>query len=224
MGRTRDSRPFPVTSPSRKPWRPQPVIEPPDADHTFVNSCQVPVSYSKGRAMACPGLPHIKDRATAPGKADQANRASGRRHGRAATGLQARGRGAPTATDSASFGSLLPVPPAWSSRIPARRVWGCTSSASFPGGNELLGRQPAEPAGSLDAPGPFRPLRRPTQQVPGPAPAQASTRILPTGSSAAFITTAVCDPLCESTPIITVIASHTPRDNQIADNSGRGGN
>jgi hypothetical protein len=37
----------------------------------------------------------------------------------------------------------------------------------FPGGEELLGQQSARPAGSLDGPGPVRPLRRPPDKVPG---------------------------------------------------------
>ena len=76
----------------------------------------------------------------------------------------------------------------------------------LPGGHELLSQQVPEAARALDRPGPLRPVRRPFHQ-PGCLGAEARTRTVPSGRSAASIATAVCDPLCGSTPIITAANS-----------------
>ena len=75
------------------------------------------------------------------------------------------------------------------------------------GRDKLLGQQPAQsrrrprpPRSAPASPPPTPPASRPERP-------QARTRISPSGSSAALITTAVCDPLCGSTPIITATIS-----------------
>ena len=85
---------------------------------------------------------------------------------------------------------------------PGRRAW-----AAHPA--PARRRRPA--AGPAGAPGPRRPRPprsaparpRPTPAAAPPGPREARTRSWPSGSSAAPIATAVCEPLCGSTPIIT---------------------
>ena len=114
---------------------------------------------------------------------------------------QAADRSAATATDRASFGSFLFTSPAASSRTRAASL-GCTSSTRSPAATSCwASRCPSPPAPSI------------AQVRSGPADAQASsrwtctvearTRTSPSAVSAWSITTAVCDPLCGSTPIIT---------------------
>jgi hypothetical protein len=107
-------------------------------------------------------------------------------------------RNAATATDRASLGSLLPVFSVCSSRTRAASL-GCTSTTRFPGGNQLLGQQAAQPGGALHRPGPFRPGGRSGDQLLGLG-RQARTRTFPSGSSAAVTATAVCEPLCGAGP------------------------
>jgi hypothetical protein len=66
----------------------------------------------------------------------------------------------------------------------------------------------AQARGALDRPCPLRPGRRPRQQRSA-WPALARTRSSPSASSAALITTAVCEALCGSIPIITAAIGRT---------------
>jgi hypothetical protein len=70
----------------------------------------------------------------------------------------------------------------------------------------LLSQQMPQASSALDRPGPLRPRRRPRDKFPAWA-AEARTRSSPSGSSAGPITTAVCELLCGSTPIITAVIS-----------------
>ena len=112
-------------------------------------------------------------------------------------------RSAATATERASFGSFLFTFPVASSRTRAPSL-GCTSSTRSPADSSCwASRCPRPPAPS-------------TAQVrSGQAAAHSSsrsacaalarTRSSPSGSSAPLITTAVCEALCGSIPIITAV-------------------
>ena len=136
----------------------------------------------------------------------------------ARTGRQAADRSAATATDRASFGSFLFTFPLASSRTRAASLGGTSSTPPR--------RRPA--AGRAGAPGRRRPP--PPRSAPARTAAQASscracaalarTRTWPSTSSALPIATAVCDPLCGSTPIITA-AIGCPSSSSSADDPGR---
>ena len=110
-------------------------------------------------------------------------------------------RSAAMATDRASLGSFLFVSPAASSRTRAPS-FGCTSSTRSPAATSCwASREPSPRAPSTAQVRSGQPAAHATSR---PAwAAEARTRSSPSGTSAASIATAVCEPLCGSTPIIT---------------------
>ena len=71
------------------------------------------------------------------------------------------------------------------------------------GGDELLGQQAPEPAGTLDRPDALRPARRPGEQ-PGECRAVREQRSSPSDSPPASSATAVCELLWGSMPMVTM--------------------
>ena len=123
----------------------------------------------------------------------------------AATWRQVLDRSAATATDSASSGSFLFVSPACSSRT-RDASFGWTSRTRSPAATSCWASRRPSPAAPSTAQ--VRSGHAAAHSTSFPAcAADARTRISPSGSSAALITTAVCDPLCGSTPIITAVIS-----------------
>ncbi|HEY1919599.1 MAG TPA: hypothetical protein VGH27_28855 [Streptosporangiaceae bacterium] len=97
------------------------------------------------------------------------------------------------------------VSPACSSRTRAASL-GCTSSTHSPAATSCWASRCPSPAAPSTAQ--VRSGQSAAHATSFSAwPAEARTRSLPSGSSAALITTAVCDPLCGSTPIITAAIS-----------------
>jgi len=84
--------------------------------------------------------------------------------------------------------------------------------------DQLLGQQVAQTAGALDRPGAFRPGRRPFQQLPR-LPRRRRHPQLAQRLPGRAVATAVCEPLCGSTPIITG-TMNSPFRTQV---NGRGG-
>jgi len=122
-------------------------------------------------------------------------------------------RSAATATDRASLGSFLLVSPTCSSRTRDASL-GCTSSTRSPAATSCWASSRLSPAAPSTA---QVPSGHDEAQVTSSSAwvAEARTRSSPSGCSAAPITTAVCDPLCGSTPIIT-ISRTWPRPQDVA--------
>ena len=113
-------------------------------------------------------------------------------------------RNAATATDRASLGSLLPVFSVCSNRTRAASL-GCTSTTRSPAATSCWASRRPSPGAPSTAQ--VRSGQAAAQATSCPAWAgQARIRTLPSGSSAAVTATAVCEPLCGSIPIITVIS------------------
>ena len=125
----------------------------------------------------------------------------------AATWRQVLDRSAATATDRASFGSFLFVSPACSSRT-RDASFGWTSRTRSPAATSCQSSSRPSPAAPSTAQ--VRSGHAAAHSASFPAcAAEARTRISPSGSSAGLITTAVCDPLCGSTPIITAVIARS---------------
>ena len=115
------------------------------------------------------------------------------------TGRQAAERSAAMATERASSGSFLLTAPVASSRTRAASL-GCTSSTRSPAATSCRASRCPRPAAPSTA------QVRSGQdfaQVSSRSACAAQARTRPTGTSSAPIATAVCEPLCGSTPIIT---------------------
>ena len=124
------------------------------------------------------------------------------------TGRQAPERSAAIATERASLGSFLFVSPDASSRTRAPS-FGCTSRTRSPAATSCWASRCPRPAAPSTA------QVRCGQAAAQPSSrsawaAEARTRTWPSGSSAAPIATAVCEPLCGSTPIITAATTGSP--------------
>jgi len=105
------------------------------------------------------------------------------------------------ATERASLGSFLFTAPVASSRTRAASL-GCTSSTRSPAARSSWASRCPRPAAPSTAQ--VRSGQDFAQVSSRSAcAAQARTRTSPTGTSSAPIATAVCEPLCGSTPIIT---------------------
>jgi len=120
----------------------------------------------------------------------------------AVTSRRALERSAATATDKASFGSFLLVSPASSNRTRAASLGGTSSTRSPTATSCWASRCPSPAAPSTAQIRSGQAAAHVTSRSAWVA--EARTRNSPSGSSAAPIATAVCEPLCGSTPIITV--------------------
>ena len=121
----------------------------------------------------------------------------------AITGRGVLDRSAATATDRASLGSFLFVSPASSSRTRAASLGGTSTTYSPAATSCWASRCPSPAAPSTAQARPGHDCAHATSC--SACDGQARTRILPKGHSPALIATAVCEPLCGSTPIITAI-------------------
>jgi hypothetical protein len=127
----------------------------------------------------------------------------------AITGRGALDRSAATATDKASFGSFLLVSPACSSRTRAASFGG-TSSTRSPAATSCWASRHPSPAAPSTAQARSGHARAHATSCAACA-GQALTCTFPSGSSPGPIATAVCEPLCGSTPIITIAMSTIPK-------------
>ena len=117
-------------------------------------------------------------------------------------------RSAATATDKASFGSFLLVSPACNSRTRAASFGGTSSTRSPAAASCWASRHPSPAAPSIAQARSGHP--RAHASSCSACDGQASTCSSPSRSSPAPIATAVCEPLCGSTPIITCAISTLP--------------
>jgi hypothetical protein len=88
------------------------------------------------------------------------------------------------------------------------------------GRHQLLGQEPAQPAGALDRPGPLRPARSPPDQLLRLGGAGADPQLTQRFFRSAYRHRRVA-PLCGSTPIITTVISTLQLI--VTSNGGRGG-
>ena len=120
-------------------------------------------------------------------------------------------RSAATATERASLRVVLVHRPGRQQPDPGTEL-GLHIQHPLTGRQQLLGQQVPQLGRRPRSPRSAPATPPPTPAAAAPDAADARTRSSPSGSSAAPIATAVCEPLCGSTPIITATTNDLPID------------